>query len=81
MVIAVSADVLADNGARQSAGTVLTIKFDMFSMEFHWFSQFHIGFWWPDDIFENDWRNRMESYVRVNLNIYVMPHSDTGTGQ
>ena len=42
LVITVHADVLAPNGARPSAGTVMTTKSDMFSSKFLWQSWFPI---------------------------------------
>ena len=49
LVITVPADVLAPNGARPSAGTVLTENLDMFSFNF-------TGFWWFCDIIMDQWR-------------------------
>ena len=52
MVITVSADALAPNGARPSAGTVLTEKLDMFSPKFLRLLVIPYNHNGPDDIFD-----------------------------
>ena len=52
LVITVPADGLAPNGARPSAGTVLTIQSDMFFQSWFAYQIFWKCFWWINDIFK-----------------------------
>ena len=60
-VITVPADVLAPNGARASADTVLTEQWDMFSSKFLQFSMIFFCFG-RDDIIQNDRQDFTKSH-------------------
>ena len=53
LIITVSADGLAPNGARTSADTVLATKLSMFSLSFFWLSNILCNIILPDDISHN----------------------------
>ena len=65
LVITVPADALAPNGARPSAGTVLTEKLAMFSLKFHWLSMILC----TGDIIQNDHRNPANSLATWGVKI------------
>ena len=56
-VITVPADGLAPNGARPSAGTVMTVTLYMSSSSFHWLSMPLCNFIGPDTVIQNGHRD------------------------
>ena len=69
-IIAVPADVLAPNGARPSAGTVMTGQLNIFLMKFLWLEVFLSYHFWPDDIIQNERRDLGKSLGSSNVNIW-----------
>ena len=68
LVIIVPADDLAPKGARPSAGTALTTKFNMFSCRYLWLSWLFIYFRWPDDFIQNGQRVLEKSRGTLGVN-------------
>ena len=68
MIITVPADGLAPNGARPSAGTVLTIKLDVSSYTFLWLWLFQMTFYQADDIVQNARQILQKPHVSLSIN-------------
>ena len=58
LIITLAADVLAPNGAKPSAGIMLTGNLDMFSFEFRWFPMIPRHFLRTGDVIQNGRRNQ-----------------------
>ena len=68
-IITVSADTIAPNRARPSAGTVLTEKLYMFAFKFCWLSMILCYFCGPDVVIQNGCWNPAKSHgtLRVDM--------------
>ena len=79
--ITVPVDGLAPNGARPSAGTGMTVKFNRFSWKLLWLSIILYNIPWPEYIIQNGRRDLTKSHSALTHWDLVMPYVTTELGQ